>query len=297
MSDDLFSIKNEFYLGNYQGAINEAQSPDLVLSSPADERERDIIVYRSYIALGQHEVVESEIGDDAPTALQAVKLLSTYLSKPDAKDIVLMTLLEWLSDSQTLNNPTLQLVAGIIYLDLGELEQAAKVLHSATTLEIVSMQVQVYLRMSRVDIAEKSLSLMSRMEDDATLTQLTTAWVYTALGGEKVQEAFYIFQELADKYNETPLLLNGMAVTQMHLGKFEDADKYLLKALSKSATDVQTLQNLVVCSQHTRKAPEVVSRYINTLSKAAPGCALLKRRAEADAMFDKIAPTFKASAA
>ena len=134
-----------------------------------------------------------------------------------------------------------------------------------------------------------------------------------------IRPLILLLQELADKYNETPLLLNGMAVTQMHLGKFEDADKYLLKALSKSATDVQTLQvsltsflpslpidltrfppflqNLVVCSQHTRKAPEVVSRYINTLSKAAPGCALLKRRAEADAMFDKTAPTFKASAA
>jgi len=37
--------------------------------------------------------------------------------------------------------------------------------------------------MSRVDVAEKSLSLMSRMEDDATLTQLTTAWVSMALGG------------------------------------------------------------------------------------------------------------------
>ena len=44
MADDLFSIKNAFYLGNFQGAINDAQSSDLVLSSPADERERDLIV-------------------------------------------------------------------------------------------------------------------------------------------------------------------------------------------------------------------------------------------------------------
>ena len=59
----------------------------------------------------------------------------------------------------------------------------------------------------------------------------------------------YTFQELADKYNETPLLLNGMAACKMLLGQFEDAEKYLLKALAANSTDVQTLQNLVVCSQ------------------------------------------------
>lgn len=36
-------------------------------------------VYRSYIALGQYDVVQSEINDKAPTALQAVKALSTYM--------------------------------------------------------------------------------------------------------------------------------------------------------------------------------------------------------------------------
>ena len=44
MADDLFNIKNEFFLGNFQGAINEAHASDLVLSSPADEKDRDVIV-------------------------------------------------------------------------------------------------------------------------------------------------------------------------------------------------------------------------------------------------------------
>ena len=61
MADDLFSIKNEFYLGNYMGAINEAQSGDLELSTPADERDRDVIIYRSYLALGQYDVVQDEV--------------------------------------------------------------------------------------------------------------------------------------------------------------------------------------------------------------------------------------------
>ena len=114
--------------------------------------------------------------------------------REDMKDMVLMTIKEWLADSSTANNPVLQTVAGIIYLELGELEEAARVVHAGTTLEMVSLQVQIYLRMSRVEVAQKSLALMSRMEDDATLTQLTGAWVNMALGGEKVQEAFYTFQ-------------------------------------------------------------------------------------------------------
>eukprot|EP00802_Teleaulax_amphioxeia_P024138 Tamp_24799.p1 GENE.Tamp_24799~~Tamp_24799.p1 ORF type:complete len:308 (+),score=100.19 Tamp_24799:31-924(+) len=297
MADDLFSIKNEFYLGNYMGAINEAQSGDLELSSANDERDRDVIIYRSYIALGQYDIVQDEIKDDAQTALQAVKLLATYKSKPDMKDMVLMTIKEWLTDSSTANNPVLQTVAGIIYLELGELEEAARAVHAGTTLEMVSLQVQVYLRMARVEVAQKSLTLMSRMEDDATLTQLTGAWVNMALGGEKVQEAFYTYQELADKYNETPLLLNGMAACKMSMGQFEEAEKYLLKALAASSTDVQTLQNLVICSQHTRKAPEVINRYVSTLNRSAPSCSVVKRRAEAEAEIDQLIGSYKPSVA
>lgn len=54
MSDILFPVRNLFYLGAYQGAINEAQ--DLDSLSELDSVERDVFVYRSYIALGSAQV-------------------------------------------------------------------------------------------------------------------------------------------------------------------------------------------------------------------------------------------------
>jgi coatomer protein complex subunit epsilon len=52
--DVLFGVKNNFYIGAYNNAINEAS--DLQGLSDAEQTEKDVFVYRSYIAIGSHDV-------------------------------------------------------------------------------------------------------------------------------------------------------------------------------------------------------------------------------------------------
>ncbi|XP_021745368.1 coatomer subunit epsilon-2-like [Chenopodium quinoa] len=279
--DLLFSLRNNFYLGAYQSAINNSDIPNL---SPEDAIERDCFVYRSYIALGSHQLVINEIDSSAATPLQAVKLLAFYLSSPDNKESAISSLKEWLADSAVGNMPTLRLVAGIIFMHEQDYSEALKHTHAGGTMELHGLNVQIYIKMHRSEHADKQLKIMQQVDEDHTLTQLANAWLNLAVGGSKIQEAYLIFQDFSEKYSMTGLILNGKAVCCMHMGNFDEAESLLLEALNKDAKDAETLSNLVVCCLHLSKP---TTRYLSQLKVTHPEHMFVKCLSDAEDSFER----------
>jgi hypothetical protein len=67
---------------------------------------------------------------------------------------------------------------------------------------------------------------MQQQEDDAILTQLSSAWVALAMGGDRVSEAMSTLQELVERHEASPILLNSLAICNLHQKKYDEAERY-----------------------------------------------------------------------
>lgn len=76
-----------------------------------------------------------QIKDDAPPALQAVRLMAQYLSNPESREIVIETLKMWLTDPGSCNNPTVQLLAAAVFTHEGDLKEAVRSIRNGVTME------------------------------------------------------------------------------------------------------------------------------------------------------------------
>jgi len=288
MADDtLFELRNSFLLGNYQGCIHEANN--INTRSESDKLEKDCYVYRSYIAQGDYKLVLDEIKKSANPTLQMVRQLALYMSSENNRQEVLNTVKEYVADGTVANNQLIQLIVGEIYAQEQSVEDALKCLHASSSLEGLALLIQMYIKIDRVDLAEKELKNMNKMDADATATQLATAWVYTALGGEKTQEAFHIFKELSDKYGVSVPLLNAQAVCNIQMQKYEDAEAFLLEATGKNSKDPDTIANLITCYLFMKKP---VDRFISQLKTNYPKHPWVVAVKNAEESFDRSCSRF-----
>lgn len=169
----------------------------------------------------------------------------------------------------------------------------------AAALPRLSMCVLIYLRLDRPDLASKSLKAMQDLDDDDTLTQLASAWAGIYAGGEKLTEAAFLLQELLEKFGPSVVVLNSLAVCDIHQRNYTNAFQYTKQARElsiKSGARVaaETLLNSIVCLQHLRRGQEIVDKIEAELKLNYPNHPWIQKQADMKAMFDKHAVAFKA---
>merc|ERR1719450_821937 len=245
-------------------------------------------MYRSYLALKKYRVVLEEVGPSSKPTLQPLNMLAKYLSTPSARDEIVTELDTMMAGDVDVTNHVLLVVAATIYLGSDQPESALRVLHPSDHLECVALRLQALLSIHRPDLAKKELKMMQEKDEDATVTQLAQAWTNMALGGDKIQEAYYIYQEMIDKVGATSMLLNGQAVTFLAQGKYSEAESALNEAMEKDPNNVDTLVNMIVLSQHQGKAPEVSNRYLSQLKDMDPNHSFVLKLNSKEQDFDRM---------
>jgi len=292
--NDLFELKNSFYIGNYQQCSSEAQK-----LHPRDESiklERDFFLYRALISQRKYGAVQSQIKQNAQNELKALKLLARIMQDSSSQIMVLDELEALVSYSSVdPGSPNTAIAAAAIFAQADNYESALKVLHYHDGLECRAQSVHCYLAINRIDLARKELKTMQENDDDHTLTQLAQAWLHIATGGEKLQDAYYIYQELIDKNTSTAPLLAGQAACFLGQMKTEEAAAALQEAAEKDPHLSDTLINNLVLSHHTQRGAEETGRYLAELTDSHKDHQIVKSFVAKEEEFDRIMKQYSPS--
>lgn len=144
--------------------------------------------------------------------------------------------------------------------------------------DAVALIVQIHLQQNRNDLALKEVTSARRWAQDSIVVNLAESWVglrqvcsallwpvldgtsgryvwctemltsYDYLqGGEKYQQAFYVFEELAQAPSTSSVqTLIAQAVAELHLGRTEEAQSALDQALQKDPNHTEAIANSLV---------------------------------------------------
>lgn len=255
-------------------------------------------MYRSYIASHRYRVVLDEISSNDKTDLLACRMLADYFQDRSKFDYLISVLEKKLSSAEDDDEPVHEIwtiCAATMYVNESLYEAALKLLNSIKTLECLALQIVIYIKINRLDIAKKVFAVMQEKDDDATVTQLAQAWINMELGGEKLQDAFYCFDDFNEKFTASVLLLNNMAVCNMGQQKLDDnVSSYLRDGLDREPNNENLLINYMFYAQQTDKTAEtVVNRYLSLLKDTCKKSELVSDLARKEAEFDRLCLSYE----
>jgi coatomer protein complex subunit epsilon len=262
---ELINLHNHFLQGQWQQVIDyDTSSLSEVNHLPAR-----ILSLRAQIALGHAEDVIADVQGESEASLQAVGALAQYASG-DVEGAVETA--ESLATEHA-EDKDVQVVCGTVLQAAGKTEEALALLSQHQgNLEAVALIVQIHLQQNRTDLALKEIQSARRWAQDSLLVNIAESWMGLRVGGEKYQQAFYVFEELAlNPSTAAPLSLISQAICEIHLGRYEEAESALNQVLEKEPGNAEALANMAVLSILQGKGPESYIRYVLNVFLADEG--------------------------
>ncbi|SNX82740.1 related to coatomer epsilon subunit [Melanopsichium pennsylvanicum] len=267
MESTLYQVQSLFYQGAYQGAI------DLALSTTSNARSSDpslistlLYAARSHLARSPSDPASAlSLLSSLPSQphVQAIQSLAKFIqaqlqSNSDIQSAEIVNLTELL-DHAVVGEPKGEVIrcaaATALYLD-GDAEEALNTLSvtgsgGSKEIECVALGVHILLSIHRLDLAENEYLAARAWADDSLLIQLIEAWIGLAKGGRSTQQAFYVFDELAQNpsasgtVNAIPNII-GKATALAANGDWTAANKQLDEALRLDGGNAHILANKAV---------------------------------------------------
>ncbi|KAK0267734.1 hypothetical protein LTR35_016024 [Friedmanniomyces endolithicus] len=241
---ELLNIHTAMVQAQYTSVLDDYSTSDY---STSNRLPVQILQYRAQCALRQYDEVIGSISDsDARSTpdLAAVRTYASYLQKPSASAVQEA---ERLAEKEG-DNLSVQLLCGTILARAEKAEQALQLLAKHTgSLEAVALTVQIHLLQNRTDLALQQAKSARSFAQDALLANLAESWVGMRQGGEQYRKAFYVFEELAQSpASASAVSLVAQAVTELHLGRVEEAETALNAALEMEPENTTALANKMV---------------------------------------------------
>ena len=271
--DELYTLRAQYWLGHYTLALDEGRAAARRPMPTHLKSEREEMMLRCQLALGQYDKVMADAGSSSSLAMQALALHANYLSSApgEARNAVLDNLKVLITSSEASGNTSLQLTACHIFLAANQLKDALQCVHLGLTMEHLSMCIQIYIKIDRLDLANDALNLLKQADEDSILAQLAAVQLAIATGRSKADDAVHMLMGLSEQYGPSLMLLNYLAVANMVGGEYEAAESNLKEAIDEyeGINDADTLVNMVCCSQHLGRKD--VEKYLNALKM---GCGV-----------------------
>lgn len=286
---ELINIHNHFHQGQFQ----EVADYDISALSPDNVPAARILQLRARVALGDAVGVFKDVKGQEDPALVAIGALAEQSAGRTESAVATIEKLV----ASAADNATVQIVGGTVLAAAGKPDDAIALLSQHdSNLDAVALIVQIHLAQNRNDLALKEVVAARRWAQDSLLVNLAESWVGVRVGGERYQQAFYVFEELAQSPASASVrTLVAQAVSELHLGRTEEAQAALEQALKTDPASADAVANLLVLSVLSGGSETAeATANLQALDAAHP---LLADLAEKSELFDKAAGKYSAKVA